>query len=404
MGRLNRRHYNLKHKTAAQRAAEPREKSPAPLGVGPLPDGGPFGGPGDPNDPEYNPDHPLYWRFGTNAGGMILRMKKHYGERMNNVPYKYLKWCYKNLKFALTFRKAFEAYDKGLRNWIQELGGYGDILVPIGKTYKGLPLKECRDKEWMEWLMEKMTPAYKEDHEIFFLAIKVWLENPNHQGVKRDVGESLAKSRFRDEHWLLSPDEYDLDLAEDLNVIPCTLEDIGEVDEHGNLEGFIASDSQDIVYESDNGTSVDSLSDLDAKAEKVAARIRRNKTGQTPRKSPKKRVQRRDVESDGEATEYSSSDDSYQETVVASDDEPPPKTPRAKATRRLVVSDQESSGDELPSVSPLKRGRSATSSTPGSQVSRSTPKRRKLDSPEKTTKYARKGLDGSPLARPRQKA
>ncbi|KAJ3530039.1 hypothetical protein NMY22_g8744 [Coprinellus aureogranulatus] len=227
-GHPNNRNYNRQHHIRGQ----PREPSPPPL-VDP-----PLMGPDGPEDPKDDPK--LNWYYGQDAGGFVLTFGKHKGKALKEVPYSYLKWCMANLERARSLRSAIQKYDGGLKKWIAE-GNYGEVVVPVGRTYKGMPLKKCRDKEWMKWLVQKSLPTFKERHELFFLAIDGWLKNPPHQLAKRDIGESLAKTKYYD--------DLNLDLEEGEEF------DDSDADENGNLAGFIEPDTEETGEESQSGAA-----------------------------------------------------------------------------------------------------------------------------------------------------
>lgn len=59
------------------------------------------------------------------------------------------------------FRSAYEVYYQGLREWVLD-GNYGEIVVPMGHTYNGEPLRKCRDNQWMRWLRGRTSGKTKE--------------------------------------------------------------------------------------------------------------------------------------------------------------------------------------------------------------------------------------------------
>ncbi|TEB33155.1 hypothetical protein FA13DRAFT_1790198 [Coprinellus micaceus] len=228
--RLNNRNYNRQHRIRGQ----PREPSPAPLPDPPLT--GPDGPEESADDPELN------WYYGQDAGGFEVTFGKHRGKDLNELPYSYLKWCSSNLLDARALRSAIEKYSEGLKQWLSD-GNYGELAVPIGRTYKGQALKKCRDKEWMQWLVDRAPPALKERHELFFLAIAVWLANPPHQLAHRDIGESLSKSKYQDDLNL------DLEEGEEFD---------DDANENGDLEGFVEPDEDEESEEKSDSEGDDS--------------------------------------------------------------------------------------------------------------------------------------------------
>jgi hypothetical protein len=53
----------------------------------------PLYSPYDPACPELDVHHPLYWRYGQNAGGVVLTTERFYGKKMREVPWSFLVDC-----------------------------------------------------------------------------------------------------------------------------------------------------------------------------------------------------------------------------------------------------------------------------------------------------------------------
>jgi hypothetical protein len=67
-------------------------------------------------------------------------------------------------------------------------------------------------------------------HDVFFLAVDEWIKHPRHQNAICDIGELLPRTKYED----------DLDLEEG----EYEDRDADEVDEQGNLKGFVVPDHQ----------------------------------------------------------------------------------------------------------------------------------------------------------------
>lgn len=48
--------------------------------------------------------------------------------------------------------RAIDTYLEGLHTWMKEGNHYGELLVPLGDTYNGMPIKQCGDR-WMHWIV-----------------------------------------------------------------------------------------------------------------------------------------------------------------------------------------------------------------------------------------------------------
>ncbi|TEB33145.1 hypothetical protein FA13DRAFT_1790191 [Coprinellus micaceus] len=161
---------------------------------------------------------------------MELPYRAYYGKKINEVPLAYLKWCYNKRQYAVRcIRSAYEVYYQGLREWVLD-SNYGEIVVPMGHTYKGERLRKCRDNQWMRWLRGRTSGKTKEKRDVFFLAVDEWIKHPRHQNAIRDIGELLPRTKYED----------DLDLEEG----EYEDRDADEVDEQGNLKGFVVPDHQ----------------------------------------------------------------------------------------------------------------------------------------------------------------
>ncbi|KAH6915619.1 hypothetical protein BKA70DRAFT_1500642 [Coprinopsis sp. MPI-PUGE-AT-0042] len=219
-----------------------RSQSPPP--IGPLHDG-PVGGEGDPDDPTYNVDHKDYWYYGQLAGGAQLWFGKYKGQRLHETSWSYLRWCRNNLTQSVLFQRAFDIYAEGVLQFAKD--NYKDFIVPLGRVYRGMKLRQCRDKPWMLWLQNEARdkPEWKAENVPFFTALDQWLANPRRQGVKRDVGQSLKTTEWEDEHELLDPSQYVEDLGEFMGDEEYDEQDLidADADPDGNLKGFITRDS-----------------------------------------------------------------------------------------------------------------------------------------------------------------
>ncbi|PPQ79437.1 hypothetical protein CVT25_002707 [Psilocybe cyanescens] len=160
----------------------------------------------DTGDPAYESDHELYWAYGEWAGGWRFNFGKHSGKQINEVPYTYLRYCQANCPNRWEFQNAVEKYINGLVAEVDKC--YGDFLVPFGDTHKGKCIKQCFDKRWLIWLLEKTDQEFQDTYDIFFMAIRRFLENARVGGVWVDIGDPMALISDEDEDDLMYYDDY----------------------------------------------------------------------------------------------------------------------------------------------------------------------------------------------------
>jgi hypothetical protein len=95
-------------------------------------------------------------------------------------------------------------------------------------------------------------------HPLFFEAVKRWLDNPNHQQVIRDIGESLAATEYEDDlnlhgdgEDMYSEDEHtweDMGFIDDNSLANSSLSDHGEpymVDFHDQSRTPLSLENED---------------------------------------------------------------------------------------------------------------------------------------------------------------
>ncbi|KAH6915662.1 hypothetical protein BKA70DRAFT_1253388 [Coprinopsis sp. MPI-PUGE-AT-0042] len=249
-------------------------RAPSPPALGPLAEG-PFGGRDDPDDPEFNEDHELYWMYGERAGGWEFDFGKHRGQKVYLTSWSYLKFQYQRCTEATGWRfnpfiEAFERFRDGIFSWIAT--NYDDYVIPRGK-HQGKRVYQCL-KGWMEYILRMVTPPtshiwrqYATKNDLLLLAIQYKLAHPHRQNVKRDIGESLSATKWYDEQDLLHGDDGDFE----------------DPDEYEEEEG---EDEEGESGDEDESQQEDSLSRLDKECEEVARQhqLMKAKEAKTPTK------------------------------------------------------------------------------------------------------------------------
>ncbi|KAF8529383.1 hypothetical protein JB92DRAFT_2861766 [Gautieria morchelliformis] len=146
-------------------------------------------------DEEGDPDS---WYWEEHAGGMVVNFGKHRGKKIHEVSLSYLLWCRRTFEEDARnrpFLNALDYYYSGLEDCLEQ--EYERFIVPFGQKHRGKTIRQCRDKNWLVWARKK--PELVKKHPLFFQAVKKWLDNPNHQQVVRDIGESLAATEYEDD-------------------------------------------------------------------------------------------------------------------------------------------------------------------------------------------------------------
>ncbi|KAH6915618.1 hypothetical protein BKA70DRAFT_465364 [Coprinopsis sp. MPI-PUGE-AT-0042] len=134
----------------------------------------PLYSPYDPACPELNVDHPLYWRYGQNAGGVVLTTQKFYGKKMRDVPWSFLVDCERmgrdTKNGCWELQLIFETYKKGLMAWVSE--NPEKYIIPDG-VYRGEEVRMMNRYDLDEVLMKaRFNPYWAEVHSLWVLAAR----------------------------------------------------------------------------------------------------------------------------------------------------------------------------------------------------------------------------------------
>ncbi|KAF8805522.1 hypothetical protein BYT27DRAFT_6664277 [Phlegmacium glaucopus] len=174
------------------------------------------------------------WYYDARAGGYILPFNKYQGQKICETDILYLYFC-RGVTRNQEFLDAFSRFLDGLKQHAQT--NYADFIVPFGQKHRGKTIRQCRDKGWFEWVCTQCQ--LREKCEVFITAVQLWLANPRHQGVKRDIGELLDASKYED--------DLDLKLESDLEFIATSDSELeGGVDRSEHLQRGRKSDSKHV--------------------------------------------------------------------------------------------------------------------------------------------------------------
>ncbi|KAF8066954.1 hypothetical protein FPV67DRAFT_1497207 [Lyophyllum atratum] len=136
------------------------------------------------------------WYYNGDAGGYVLKFGKNRSKKIHETSISYMHWCdryFRNRSHPVL--KANQNFINGLTEYART--NYGDFRVPFGRKHQGKKISECRDKQWLLWARSK--EILREKYPVFFTAVEYWLDNPRHQGVKRDIGELLHRTEYEDD-------------------------------------------------------------------------------------------------------------------------------------------------------------------------------------------------------------
>ncbi|KAF5384704.1 hypothetical protein D9757_006199 [Collybiopsis confluens] len=150
------------------------------------------------------------------------------------------------LKYALV-----EGYYRGLQDFMSKNYNYEQYIVPFG-AYCGKRLHQVRDKPWLESFVDTLTNHL--EYPLFCQAVQLWLYNPRHDEVYRDIGENLEQSHARDDRDLTREHESDNDADDSSNsmdeFIDHDTDRVDEEDEDENeAEESSTIDDEDIAAE-----------------------------------------------------------------------------------------------------------------------------------------------------------
>ncbi|KAG6846487.1 hypothetical protein H0H93_013671, partial [Arthromyces matolae] len=141
----------------------------------------------------------LNWFYADYAGGRTITsgIYQYRGRKVNQLSF----WAFHRSLDAYYMlhddRQALHIFREGLTMYAQT--NYGDFIVPWTK-HKGKKIRECRNKSYFEWAVsEESGYQEKRQYDILLTAITNFLDNPHHQGVKRDIGQPLHKYELSDQ-------------------------------------------------------------------------------------------------------------------------------------------------------------------------------------------------------------
>ncbi|RDB29800.1 hypothetical protein Hypma_013876 [Hypsizygus marmoreus] len=358
----------------------------------------------DSEDESSSANDELEWYYGENAGGYVLNFGKHKGQVLHNTSISYLYWCYKNFNPNHSLIGAFELYHEGLEEYAKT--HYAEFVVPFGRKHQGKRIAKCRDKDWLLWTTTRK--ALTDKYPIFFVAVQYWLENPRHQGVKRDIGELLRCSEYEDDLELAEEtedsdedalNESDIEFINDGEPdYETDASDIQEESEDEESPQYVGaalsraneSDSEEELESSSRSTTPPRLVRMAPKKRKIKRKKRETKSQilrdfvvndddgngsdayvdpdgiSTPDPSITMRVTRSSTKKKAEATK--SQRDTYSPVASRSkrgkrlteteegsseDEGSTPKTPSLRARRAVVTSDADDEGEESDSIPTL---------------------------------------------------
>ncbi|KAJ3771539.1 hypothetical protein FB446DRAFT_740005 [Lentinula raphanica] len=134
-------------------------------------------------------------------------LRAHFGERLRICDFssRSLEWYVQNYRsgtdIGQRFRSALDKYYQGLENYMHQWHNYENFIVPFGRTYRGLRISQVRDKEWFRWIQWKDD---LKEYRLFYSAVQLWLRNPRHYELNRDLGDRLSRTEYDDDldlHW-----------------------------------------------------------------------------------------------------------------------------------------------------------------------------------------------------------
>ncbi|KAF9462490.1 hypothetical protein BDZ94DRAFT_1322499 [Collybia nuda] len=169
------------------------------------------------------------WCYGANAGGLVFWFGKYKDYKLHQVPLHYIDWCRDNLTKSVKIQGAISLYLNGVTDFTKK--HYSDFIVPFGNKHQGQTIAQCRDKPWFEWLTQ--IQDLRDKYPYFLRAVDLWLDNPGHQEVHRDIGELLDASKYKDDLELINGLELDdeeetqadIDFLDDSSLVEGTEDD-----------------------------------------------------------------------------------------------------------------------------------------------------------------------------------
>ncbi|KAG6815454.1 hypothetical protein H0H93_009771, partial [Arthromyces matolae] len=145
--------------------------------------------------------------------------------------------------------QAIRIFREGLKTYAET--NYRDFIVPWMEHY-GKRIRECRDKEFFEDVLYQYSgDGPDSEYGIILIAIENFLNDPHHQGVKRDIGELLARSKRSDELNLLNGNE-EVPTLSDEEAMDDREEDELTEHEDGVISHTGATTDEDLEEEDEN--------------------------------------------------------------------------------------------------------------------------------------------------------
>ncbi|KAK0449520.1 hypothetical protein EV421DRAFT_1900197 [Armillaria borealis] len=199
----------------------------------------------DPNNIHGNPIG-FSWYTGSEGGGFIIpkAFKKYNSRCINDTPMGYLHFLVKKSRqsdhslWLTRYGDLFSAiniYIEGLKEYAKH--EYSSFVVPFGRKHRGKRLDQCGDEEWMLWTIRQ--PILTDKWTVYFTAVEYFLENPelecDHTSERVEYVNDLDP-RFEDD-----------DEEKEFN------------DTYDTNDGFVQSDSEPLLVESDYDPAKDHI-------------------------------------------------------------------------------------------------------------------------------------------------
>ncbi|KAK0430748.1 hypothetical protein EV421DRAFT_243901 [Armillaria borealis] len=199
----------------------------------------------DPNNIHGNPIG-FSWYTGSEGGGFVIpkAFKKYNSRCINDTPMGYLHFLVKKSRqsdYSLWLTRyadlfsAINLYIEGLKEYAKR--EYSSFVVPFGRKHRGKRLDQCSDEEWMLWTMNQ--PILTDKWTVYFTAVDYFLENP-----ELEYDPTSERVEYVND---LDPRFEDDDEEKEFN------------DTYDTNDGFVQSDSEPLLVESDYDPAKDHI-------------------------------------------------------------------------------------------------------------------------------------------------